>query len=194
MNFLAHLYLSGTEEEIIFGNFIGDGVKGKDYLNYSDNIAKGIKLHRFIDDFTDKHPLYRESKAKLRAEYGLYSGIINDVLLDYFLAKNWDRYHPELLKDYSGRIYRQLEVRIDEMPFKTKMFYKHMVEYNRLYNYQFKDSIADVLDKMSFRMATKVNFSGAVNVLNKHEEEMENNFHAFFEELRTESRKYLRTL
>ena len=28
MNFLAHVYLSGTEEGIIIGNFIADGIKG----------------------------------------------------------------------------------------------------------------------------------------------------------------------
>ena len=51
MNFLAHIFLSGNDEEVMIGNFIADAVKGRDYLGYSDGIVKGILLHRRIDAF-----------------------------------------------------------------------------------------------------------------------------------------------
>ena len=38
MNFLAHLYLSGNNEDILFGNFIADAVKGKVIDNYNSTI------------------------------------------------------------------------------------------------------------------------------------------------------------
>ena len=57
MNVLAHIYLSGDSEKIIIGNYIGDYVKGKDYLKYPDLVRKGIILHRHIDGFTDRHPV-----------------------------------------------------------------------------------------------------------------------------------------
>ena len=38
MNFLAHLYLSGTNEKILVGNFIGDYVKGRKYEIYEKAI------------------------------------------------------------------------------------------------------------------------------------------------------------
>ena len=41
MNFLAHIYLSGTNERIQIGNFMGDGIRGKDYLNYHPDIQIG---------------------------------------------------------------------------------------------------------------------------------------------------------
>ncbi len=50
MNFLAHLYLSGNNEEVIIGNFIADAVKGKAVEDYSHGIRKGIWLHRDIDN------------------------------------------------------------------------------------------------------------------------------------------------
>ena len=31
MNFLAHIYLSGENEEVLLGNFIADSVKGADF-------------------------------------------------------------------------------------------------------------------------------------------------------------------
>ena len=58
MNFLAHLYLSGDDEEQIVGNFIADHVKGKAIESYSDGIRAGIMLHREIDVFTDSHPVF----------------------------------------------------------------------------------------------------------------------------------------
>ena len=49
MNILAHLYLSGQNEDVIIGNFIGDFVKGKQIQKYPEEIVKGIRLHREID-------------------------------------------------------------------------------------------------------------------------------------------------
>ncbi len=34
MNYLAHLYLSGDSDEIMFGNFISDKVKGSKYKSF----------------------------------------------------------------------------------------------------------------------------------------------------------------
>ncbi len=36
MNYLAHIYFSGEDEEILTGNFIGDHVQGKSYLRYPE--------------------------------------------------------------------------------------------------------------------------------------------------------------
>jgi len=92
MNYLAHLYLSGTDEKTMVGNFIGDYVKGSDWQKFPDDIKKGILLHRQIDTFTDAHAKFREAKILFRAEFGLYSGIVVDFLYDHYLAKNWNNY------------------------------------------------------------------------------------------------------
>ncbi|HEY3430492.1 MAG TPA: DUF479 domain-containing protein, partial [Cyclobacteriaceae bacterium] len=66
MNFLAHLYLSGTHQKVMVGNFIGDFVKGRNALEtFEPEIVKGIELHRGIDEFTDSHPIVTESKNRL---------------------------------------------------------------------------------------------------------------------------------
>ena len=45
MNYLAHIYLSGTHTELRFGNFIADAVPGKQYEIYTKGIQDGILLH-----------------------------------------------------------------------------------------------------------------------------------------------------
>ena len=65
VNFLAHLYLSQNNTNMMIGNFIADHVKGNDYKKYSNEIQKGILLHREIDTYTDTHPIVRKSKRRL---------------------------------------------------------------------------------------------------------------------------------
>ena len=61
MNFLAHIYLSGNNDLVTIGNFIADGIKGKDYRSYPQDIQTGILLHRHIDTYTDAHKIVRKS-------------------------------------------------------------------------------------------------------------------------------------
>src|SRR5277367_1527199 len=101
MNFLAHLYLSGDNPKIKTGNFIGDFVKGKNLADrFEKDIAKGIVLHREIDWFTDRHPVVKQSKDRLREKYRHYSGVIVDVFYDHFLARNWINYSSKSLSDF----------------------------------------------------------------------------------------------
>ena len=58
MNYLAHIYLSGTHTELRFGNFIVDAVQGKEYDICTKGIQDGILLHRAIDTFTDQHTIF----------------------------------------------------------------------------------------------------------------------------------------
>src|SRR5690606_21759224 len=110
MNFLAHAYLSGTDKHILLGNFIGDFIKGRQALSKFDPaIIRGVELHRAIDEFTDGHPIVRESKGRLRATYRHYAGVIVDVFYDHFLASNWAQYHPESLGKFVEDTYRALE-------------------------------------------------------------------------------------
>jgi acyl carrier protein phosphodiesterase len=61
MNYLAHIYLSGESDLVTIGNFMADGIKGKDYKKYPVEIQIGILLHRHIDTFTDAHKTVRKA-------------------------------------------------------------------------------------------------------------------------------------
>ncbi len=102
MNFLAHLFLSGNNAEIMVGNFIGDFVRGKNFHEqYSPSIALGIELHREIDEFTDNHSVVLESKKRLRPKYRHYSPVIIDMFYDHVLAKNWSAHSTTPLDQYA---------------------------------------------------------------------------------------------
>jgi acyl carrier protein phosphodiesterase len=91
MNYLAHLLLSGDDPNILVGNFIADFVKKKEEALFSEEIQKGFRIHRKIDEFTDNHPSVALGKALIRAKHSKYAPVILDIHYDHLLYKNWDR-------------------------------------------------------------------------------------------------------
>lgn len=183
MNFLAHIYLSGNDEEIIIGNFIADGIKGKRYLNYPSKIAKGILLHREIDTFTDAHPTVRLSTAKLHENHSHYSGVIVDVFYDHFLAKNWSKYHPEPLEDFVQNFYTLIENNYSKLPSRIQNMMPYMISQNWLSSYATIEGIDKILNQMSQRTRKIGHLDTAVVELQEFYSEFETEFTSFFEEL-----------
>lgn len=183
MNFLAHIYLSGENDLVTIGNFIADGIKGKDYKKFPEDIQKGILLHRYIDTFTDAHETVRKSTKRLHEKYGHYSGVIVDILYDHFLAKNWDKYSTVSLENYVNLFYHSLETNYDLLPLRIKKMLPFMMTDNWLLSYASIDGISRVLDGMNRRTNNRSGMNEAVQELEEFYKEFETEFTAFFKEL-----------
>jgi len=180
MNFLAHLYLSGKNKEILIGNFIGDYVKGKEYLYYPENIRKGILLHRFIDSFTDQHPITKKSRKRISSNYSKYSGIVIDIFYDYFLANDWDNYYPEPLEDFVEDVFSILKSYYFTFPQGIRNWFPNFLRNNWLVTYSSIDGIEKVLHRMSSRTSLPDFTSFAIHVLKEQEVELKQEFAEFF--------------
>ncbi|WP_277013727.1 acyl carrier protein phosphodiesterase [Flavobacterium lindanitolerans] len=184
MNFLAHIYLSGSNDFMKIGGFMADGVRGKDYEHFPDDIRKGILLHRAIDTFTDAHAVFRISKHRLHERYGHYSGVIIDVFYDHFLAKNWQDYSDEKLDVFVQNFYQSLEDNFDMLTPKVQNMLPHMERGNWLWNYQFVDGIGTILSQMDRRTKNTSKMGESVQELEQFYKEFEQEFTLFFKELR----------
>ena len=194
MNFLAHLYLSQNNTNILIGNFIADHIRGNKYESFSKEIKQGIFLHRAIDTFTDAHKIVRKSKRRLHARYRHYDGVIIDIFYDYFLAKNWASYSEIPLAVYTDAIYHLFdEIKLD-LPLKSQQFIKYMIEYNILFNYQYKDGIEKVLNGMNNRTKGKSQMNLAIEDLKILEKEFEEDFTLFFKDLITHTNQKLKEI
>ena len=182
MNFLGHFYLAGDSEPLLIGNYIGDVVKGKRYLEYPGPIAKGIIMHRHIDTFTDRHPAFRQSRKRLAQQYRLYSGVIVDMFYDHFLAKNWHRYSPQPLHLYADHIYTLLEKHIEILPDKSKGLLWFMKTNNWLLSYAETTGIRRSLKGIANRTRFHSGMETAVKNLHKHYKRYESEFTYFFDE------------
>lgn len=184
MNFLAHIYLSGDNDFIKIGNFMSDGIRGNDYLNFPEEIKRGIILHRHIDTFTDAHPIYRKSKHRLHEKYGHYAGVIMDILYDHFLAKNWKQYSDEPLEDYAAKFYQSLKDNYGVLTEKTKNMMPYMMGRNWLVSYATVAGIEMILFQMDYRTKHRAHMQEAIAELQEFYLEFEEEFTLFFEELR----------
>ncbi len=183
MNFLAHIYLSGDNNLITIGNFIADGIKGKDYKAFSPQVQTGILLHRHIDTYTDAHKTVRLSTKRLHKKYGHYSGVIVDILYDHFLAKNWSNYSDIPLNEYVDNFYDSLEEHYDILPLRIQKMMPYMIADNWLLSYASINGITRVLEGMNRRTKNKSSMNEAIIELETFYEEFENEFTSFFNEL-----------
>lgn len=183
MNFLAHLYLSTEEEEIIFGNFIADSVKGKVFETYSKRVQNGILLHREIDRYTDQHEVFLQSKVRLSPKYRMYSGVIVDIFYDHFLAKNWKDYSDKELKSFVSQTYQMLVSRFRILPPRSKRILPFMIAQNWLVNYSNLHDLRKVFRGMSRRTSNSAGMLNAVDDLEEHYELFEDEFKQFFPDI-----------
>jgi acyl carrier protein phosphodiesterase len=191
MNFLAHLYLSKNNNNILLGNFIADHIPGNNFTHFHPEIQKGILLHRKIDTYTDAHKIVRKSKRRLHPRYRHYKGVIIDIFYDHYLAKNWQLYSEIPLETYVQSVYILLQNNFDILPKKTKQLLPFMVDYNWLYNYQFVNGIQGVLNGVNKRTKGISQMNLAVEDLEKLYKEFEEDFSIFFEDLRIFSNQKL---
>jgi acyl carrier protein phosphodiesterase len=183
MNFLAHTYLSGCNEEIIVGNFMGDYVKGRNYLHFPEQIKKGILIHRDIDSFTDTHQITRISKQRVASRYHKYAGIITDIFYDHFLASLWDDYSTLPLNEFVNRTYDLLKRNYQVLPAAIKRWFPTFLENNWMMAYTSVEGIELVLERMSANTSLPDHSAFAVEVLRDQYSLFQNDFLEFFPEI-----------
>lgn len=183
MNFLAHIYLSGDNDQIKIGNFVADGIRGRKYHLYPLEMQVGILLHREIDTFTDAHAVFRKSTKLLHKNYGHYSGVIVDIFYDHFLAKNWHLYSDKDLKSYVHEFYESLNHHMALLPTKFQSLTPVMIEGNWLLSYASIDGIQLVLNGMNRRTKHKSHMNEATKELLQYYNIFEDHFTIFFKDL-----------
>ena len=183
MNFLAHIFLSGNDDEIKIGNFIADDLKGSTYLKYPEKIALGVKIHRSIDSFADTHPVYSIGKTRLKEKYGHYSGIVLDVFFDHFLALYWNKFSNQELKSFSRSFYLNLVLHSHILTPKYRYIMPFMIVNDWLGSYVEVDKIESVLSRLSRRTSLPQESQYAKDVLLKYYDHFQNEFFEFMPQI-----------
>ena len=191
MNYLAHIFLSEGQPNVMIGNFIADSIKGSKYSTYPSEIQKGILLHRQIDTMTDAHPAFRNSTKRLHKNYGHYSGIIVDIFYDHFLAKNWMEYSDVPLADYIQEFYKILRNNFDVLPANIQKMAPLMMDSNWLLSYANLEGIDRVLGGMNRRTKNKSGMDKAGHELKTYYTLFEADFKVVMKDLQKLSTAYL---
>ncbi len=184
MNFLAHIYLSGKPGPLMIGNFIGDYVKGRQFERYAPEIQQGILLHRRIDDFTDNHKIVKQSSARFKPCYQRYASVVNDVIYDHYLAKNWDLYSDISLHQYVSEVHAYFFRHYFKLPNRVKGFLPFLIKSRRLEQYQHIEGIEKALSIMANYSSLPAKSACAAKIMSEQYDELGKEFANFFDDLR----------
>ena len=191
MNYLGHLVLSGDNEEILFGNFIGDAIKGKNYKNYNPSIQKGIQLHRFIDHFTDHHPACLAGKRRMYAKLPKVSGIILDILYDHILWEKWSDYFSFEPDQFINSCYDFLDSKVENMPERIMFMYSYMRRDDWLSNYQYEWGLHRAISGIEKRITPSIDLEEFKIIFKNHRNEYFSEFDVFFNDIIIKSKEFL---
>ena len=180
MNFLAHFYLSGSSPSLLVGNFLGDFVKGKQYLKYEPPVIKGILLHREIDTYTDGHAVVHQSKRRLVPKYGHYAGVIVDMFYDHLLAVNWHKYSSVPLARFAQFSYNVLQRGVHILPDNASRMMYYMRKNNWLVSYAELEGIDTALQGIAKRTKFESKMEQSVDDLKDHYHAFEKEFNMYF--------------
>lgn len=188
MNFLAHTFLSFSDEQMV-GNMIADFIQNKSRAHLPEGIQQGIVLHRAIDTFTDSHPKFLEAKKVFQPLVRLYSGAFVDVVFDYFLANDEGIKSEAEWQHFTANTYAVLNRHQEHLPENFQRILPNMVKDNWLYNYRYEwgieFSIMNVLNKAKYLDHTYPVFSA----FQEHKDFLKSCYEDFFTELHAHSQK-----
>jgi acyl carrier protein phosphodiesterase len=192
LNYLAHIYLSGKEEEVKIGGFIADSIKGSKYNEYPEGMRFGILLHRKIDTYTDTHPAVMKSIQRFRHVYGRYSGVAVDMLYDHYLASDWKNYSDLDLKEFAGNFYTSLNKYKTFLPERFLQFMPIFIRKDRLSSYANLTAFEEVLQKMGEHTAMPAASDAAIDLIWSEYYNFKDDFLNFFPDLAAYTQKLFR--
>lgn len=196
MNYLAHLFLAGKEDGMILGALLEDyivgGIENERNKHLPQEVKNGLWLHRHIDTFTDTDSTVAEIKQIFYPGFGKYASVITDVLLDHYLHKHWNTFTEEDFSSFKMHVYRVLEHSyVDLQPPGLRKMIQSMIEHDWLPNYIHLWGVERALLSLN-RRVQQVDLTAALSVMEKHYEEIDILFMAFFPRLSAscEQKKY----
>lgn len=187
MNFLAHLYLADPTPASRIGNLLPDLCRIRPGTPLHPDVAAGVANHRRVDAFTDTHPLFARSKARLFPGCGRFSGIVVDIFYDHFLTLAWDAHCSAPLPDFVAQVHRDFRDHPRLMPPAVQPILVRLADQHWLLSYGDADGLRLCFRRMSVRFSERfgreVRLEQAVDLLAEHGDGLRRDFEAFFPQL-----------
>jgi len=171
--------LSPADPDSRIGNLLGDFVHGS-ISGFAPMVAKGIRMHRAVDAFTDSHSMVAKSRKLLATRFRHHSRIIVDVLYDHLLIDQWNLYREEPLDAFAEEIYALLKSRRKTLSGPLWEAIPHMVRNRWLTRNRDLQGVEHSLRFLSSRLKWPVRMEGATREFVEHEAKFREQFDRFF--------------
>jgi acyl carrier protein phosphodiesterase len=130
--------------------------------------------------------LVKELRAEYRPKLGLYSGVLIDLVFDYFLAKDIQIHSGRDLAEFQQYTFSVLNKHEDIFPEKMKSYFFHMKHKEFIMKYAHSEGMAVIVRQMGMRIPRGESLVEAGDFFSSHVEVASNYFPDFFVELKRE--------
>ncbi|MBB1273327.1 ACP phosphodiesterase [Psychromonas sp. SR45-3] len=172
MNYLAHLHIAEVTNTSFSGNFLGDFVKGNPEGLFPKEIVEGIRLHRYVDSFTDKHTQVLAAKLLFPQSLRRYAPIALDMFWDHFLARYWSTFHALSLAEFcqlaEQNIIKETNIKDVSLPERFCRVNHWVWQDKWLESYQKISNIDYALQRMATRSERMAPLAETGKILNEH--------------------------
>lgn len=191
MNYLAHLHIADHCDSNALGNLLGDFVKGNPDNHYTNDVVQGIRLHRFVDSYTDSHELVREARQLFAGKQRRFSCIALDMFWDHCLASNWQQYHDYGLRKFceQQRVLVAQENDV-ELPERFTRVTAAMWQGRWMESYQDLENIEYALQRMSNRSPRMGELANCFSTLDKNYAELVKVFKAMYPDVLNAAQRF----
>lgn len=185
MNWLAHALLSESSPAFRLGNLLPDFLSAPELAQLDPVFQPGITCHRFIDAFTDQHPVVRRSVRRF-VEYRRVAPVLVDVFYDHFLSADWAHYSAQPLESFVAEVYEAIDAHRAQLPESLGPPLQGMRAENWLGSYRDLEGLRRTLTRMERRFRRRVDLVGGVAELEKNYADLHADFIEFFPALSSE--------
>ena len=191
MNHLAHALLADAgDPEFALGSALGDFVHGRPDPAWPVGRQAGLRFHRAIDGFTDRHPEVVAARRTFGPPMRRYAGIILDVWFDHLLVRGWDRHGiGESPAQFSRRWLALLDAHAGDLPPSLRAFRAWMQAHGLPVAYGDEATLDEVFHALAGRLSRPSPIPDALTALRGHAEALQQHFDAFFPDLATQARE-----
>ncbi|MDD2337695.1 MAG: ACP phosphodiesterase [Geobacteraceae bacterium] len=178
-----HLFLSGSNPEILVGNLMGDFVKGRLDDRFHPGIRRGIEIHRRIDSFAAGNEFFLRSKHCIDPCFGHFRAVLVDIFYDHFLARYWEDFSPVSLEEFIRISYQTLSRYEAQLPPRLLELLPRMFSRHWLVAYREPAGIETALRRMSERLSRTNPLSEGFVELSKKRDLLLRDFRVFLPEI-----------
>ncbi|MGC3961294.1 MAG: ACP phosphodiesterase [Verrucomicrobiota bacterium] len=183
MNWLAHALLSENAPAFRLGNLLPDFLTATELAQLDSVLQPGIACHRWIDAFTDQHPVVRRSIRRF-VIYRRVAPVLVDVFYDHFLSVDWPQHSAQSLESFVAEVYGAFDIHRAQLPETLWPPLQRMRAEDWLGSYRDFDGLRRTLARMERRFRRQVDLVGGVAELEKNYVELHADFREFFPALR----------
>ena len=183
MNFLAHFHLAWPDAGLVAGGLEGDYYKGPLRGDLPVNIERGVKLHRAIDAYTDRHPVLEQLRRRFPANLRRYAGILVDLSFDHYLSRHWSSFSDIPQAEFNQQVYTTLSAHEQDLSTGSRRMLQRLIDYDILAVYADWDSVPASAERIGERFRRENPFRGVGEQLSEQRDAMEQAFLAFYPDL-----------